>query len=305
MARLERQNALADALKQLRLHPGGNPRVPRLPGMPEPAASWVMATYEHLGGVLDTPTLRPLGWDIPTTSGLIVELDEEQHFNRYRAETLNMSWAGDLPWRRDYLAYCAEFERVALKSHSGGGFWESDRSVAQFGAAGPRRSFEHGGSPRWKQRAVYDALRDAAARAGFVTLTRLSVYDRVGASRLGDALRGYSALDLHELHALITRRTLGDEALVGSARPMNVDAQPGALAPSMLAALGTPRGDGGTLTFDPAELARKLGYHNESRPGLIVRAYLRKRYPNHPKNARWVLDKEQADNVLANVPCKG
>lgn len=167
-----------------------------------------MSTYAQLGGVLEAPRLQPLGWDIPTSGGLIIELDEEQHFNRYRAATLRMTWSAELPWQQDYLSYCAKFEQVALKNHAGGGFWESDGSITQFGPAGPRRSLENGGSPRWKQRAVHDAMRDATALAGSVTLARLSVYDRIGATRLGDAPRRSSMLDLDRLQALIARRTL-------------------------------------------------------------------------------------------------
>lgn len=54
--------------------------------------------------------------------------------------------------------------------------------------------------------------------------------------------------------------------------------------------------------YTPAELARELGYTNEDRPGLVVRKYLRAKYPDHPKNGRWVLDQERAADVRANVP---
>lgn len=56
------------------------------------------------------------------------------------------------------------------------------------------------------------------------------------------------------------------------------------------------------VTYTPVELARKLGYHNEHRPGLVVRKYLRKQYPGHQKYQRWVLDEAQAEDVLMNVP---
>ncbi|GAA1929674.1 hypothetical protein GCM10009775_22160 [Microbacterium aoyamense] len=54
--------------------------------------------------------------------------------------------------------------------------------------------------------------------------------------------------------------------------------------------------------YTPVELARLLGYRHEARPGLVVRSYLRKVYPNHIKNARWELNEAQAADVLANVP---
>ncbi len=57
-------------------------------------------------------------------------------------------------------------------------------------------------------------------------------------------------------------------------------------------------------THTPVQLARELGYTDEARPGLIVRAYLRKKYPDHPKHQRWVLDESEAADVRANVPRK-
>lgn len=57
-------------------------------------------------------------------------------------------------------------------------------------------------------------------------------------------------------------------------------------------------------TYHPAELARELGYTDEQRPGKVVRDYLRKKYPDHPKYQRWVLDEVQAADVRANVPRK-
>ena len=57
-------------------------------------------------------------------------------------------------------------------------------------------------------------------------------------------------------------------------------------------------------TYTPAELARELGYTDEHRPGLIVRKYLRTKYPDRPKYQRWLLDEAQAADVRANVPRK-
>lgn len=54
--------------------------------------------------------------------------------------------------------------------------------------------------------------------------------------------------------------------------------------------------------YTPVELARLLGYRNEARPGLVVRNYLRARYPDHVKNSRWELTEAEAADVLANVP---
>lgn len=90
MARLERQNALASALELLGLEFGGTSPAPRFPGLPEPAASWAIANYKQLGGMLEAPTLRPLGWDIQTTMGSSLSSTknntstgiEQRHFER-------------------------------------------------------------------------------------------------------------------------------------------------------------------------------------------------------------------------------
>ncbi|MBM6621097.1 hypothetical protein JTF08_05695 [Micrococcaceae bacterium RIT802] len=58
------------------------------------------------------------------------------------------------------------------------------------------------------------------------------------------------------------------------------------------------------IPYDPAELARLLGYNDEARPGKVVRDYLRKQNPDHPKYGRWVLDEAQEADVMANVPRK-
>jgi len=57
-------------------------------------------------------------------------------------------------------------------------------------------------------------------------------------------------------------------------------------------------------TYEPAELARELGYIDEQRSGKVVRDYLRKTYPDHRKYERWVLDEGQAEDVRANVSRK-
>lgn len=54
--------------------------------------------------------------------------------------------------------------------------------------------------------------------------------------------------------------------------------------------------------YTPAQLARLLGYTDEARPGLVVRNYLRSKYPEHEANARWELDESQAADVMAHIP---
>lgn len=65
----------------------GRPPAPRLARMPPEAAENVEALYVALGGRRGAPALGPRGWDL-LAGETLVELDEEQHFNRYRATTL-------------------------------------------------------------------------------------------------------------------------------------------------------------------------------------------------------------------------
>jgi len=51
----------------------------------------------------------------------------------------------------------------------------------------------------------------------------------------------------------------------------------------------------------PVQLGKKFGHNDGNRPGITVRRYLRKRCPNHLKNARWELTAEQAEDVRAHL----
>lgn len=146
----------------------------------------VIDLYRRFGGVVGSPTLRPGPWDLPY-EGLVIELDEDLHFNRYRAFTLEAPFALDLPWTIDYRGYAAKHEN---RSGTGGKRWTNPSAERMFGAADDHWVFDGNGAPRWKQRALYDAMKDAAAASGMVRLSRISVYDTVDGVQIEDALRG-------------------------------------------------------------------------------------------------------------------
>ena len=100
----QRQGRLAGLLADLGRRPATTrPLAPRLDTMPPEAAERVLDLYRSLGGSAeDFVVFRPGVWDIVLADGLIVELDEEQHFNRYRSATLAPAWAEGLPWSADY-----------------------------------------------------------------------------------------------------------------------------------------------------------------------------------------------------------
>lgn len=63
------------------------------------------------------------------------------------------------------------------------------------------------GAPRWKQRAMYDVVKDAAAAAGQVRLARVSIYDVVDGHTLNDVLYGRVTVDARAVDELVVRRT--------------------------------------------------------------------------------------------------
>jgi hypothetical protein len=188
------------------------PPLPRSPGLDQPVATWVHDAYLQLGGVQQTPLLKPVGWDLSlrgASGRIVVELDEEQHFTRYRLVTLSAPWVDELPWAAAYRELCATKEGAAVVTHSSGGFWASIGSITQFGEAAPNGDLAGAGSPGWKQRALYDAMRDAVAATGGVRLARLSVYDDLGGVTLNEVLEDGAEFDHDLLRALLDSRTTG------------------------------------------------------------------------------------------------
>ncbi|AWG71869.1 hypothetical protein I3U86_23715 [Mycobacteroides abscessus subsp. massiliense] len=140
---------------------------------------------------------------------LVIELDEEQHFNRYRALTLDTPFAAKLPWRDTYLTQCASFEMTCRKKASNWRYWTNPSSEKSFGPSGPPGKLDEAGSPRWKQRAIYDAMRDATALSGTIRLARLSRWDEIDGIPLWQALEGSTPIDSASLLSLIADRTVG------------------------------------------------------------------------------------------------
>jgi len=168
-------------------------------------------TYRRLGGILNNPPLSFGKWDI-LLEDFIVELDEEQHFNRYRSVTLN-SYIYHLEKGFDILTYnkyCTDYELNCLAKSSWGKYWTSPSTERQFGIPGPKGSLEVPGSPRWKQRAFYDYIRDVFASIYQINLIRISIYDKLivnGKSRsIGDLLLENSSQGSIEIVTFIEQK---------------------------------------------------------------------------------------------------
>lgn len=205
-----RTGTRVDAFRAIMKHLGHveaprKPAAPRLMTLPAHTASQVMDLYRDLGGVQTAPKLAPGSWDIAYADGLLVELDEDMHFNRYRGTTHDAPWAVNLPWIADYGRYIVQGER---RAGTGGKRWTSTSTERMFGRPDPEGVFGDNGAPRWKQRALYDAMKDAAASTGQVTLARVSIYDLVEGQLLNDVLYGRSRVDATAVKELVLRRTV-------------------------------------------------------------------------------------------------
>ena len=163
--------------------------------------------FGELGGLEGSNGVFTAGdWDLGDDQGMYLEFDEDAHFHRYRGQTLDLPWSAQLPWTADYQGYCVDFES---KARVFGGFWSVDSAERQFGPAAARRTFTGNGGPRWKQRALYDAVRDAVAlHTEGIGLIRVSIYDKIDGVPLGRLLKPGKLVAPQQLEKLIARRTI-------------------------------------------------------------------------------------------------
>jgi len=162
----------------------GEPR-PTLSAFAVKLKEHVMDRYRALGGEDDAPLLRTGPWDMLVEGQFAghryVELDEERHFNRWRAITLVAPAYKRIRWVpvNPYLRYCIDHEEACRRSARHGRNWSTDGAEAQFGSPGPEGDLEGRGSPRWRQRALYDFMKDISRFAGFPPLARIAIWEEL------------------------------------------------------------------------------------------------------------------------------
>ncbi|HVX34092.1 MAG TPA: hypothetical protein VHA80_13215 [Solirubrobacterales bacterium] len=163
--------------------------------------------YRALGGIEDQPVFRPGAWDLSFADGLVIELDEELHFNRYRALTLDSPWSSGLPWTDVYRALCRDREADCLQAGRWGRRWTSSSTARMFKGGDPGDLTL--GAPRWKQRALYDSIKDlVTATNPAVRLARISVFDSVNGMPLEQVLSMPPGESSRALLSLVESRTV-------------------------------------------------------------------------------------------------
>lgn len=150
-------------------------------------------------------------WDFNLAGGLKIELDEYMHFNRYRAESCFGPWAQDVPWREPYRDYSEQYEYKCFQIRLPGA-WANKSSDCMFGGSDPIGVIGELGPSRWKQRALYDAVKDAYACYQHVSLARISVIDTINGISAQRELSKGRLLDPTGLRTLLEARTASKPA---------------------------------------------------------------------------------------------
>ena len=135
--------------------------------------------YKSLGGLLsDIPVgIKSNHIDL-FINGNILELDEENHFNRYRFKSLEMPIysTSNILNKENYAHFCAQYEG---KARNYGKFWTNTSCEKMFGKPSLNGDLSGNGSPRWKQRAFYDTLKDHFSLVSDIKVKRISIYDSI------------------------------------------------------------------------------------------------------------------------------
>ncbi len=138
----------------------------------------VYRIYKLLGGTMEEIPIN-YRWDIKCQK-FNLELDEEKHFNRYRAITLDSPIYSDYKYFSvsNYKLYCQEKEELCLKSANYGNYWKTKSTESTFLESNEEGNLLGNGSSRWRQRAFYDFLKDINSIIRNKPIIRISIYDK-------------------------------------------------------------------------------------------------------------------------------
>ena len=168
----------------------GQHPAPALAALLPDQLSEINRIYKDLGGILPTAPYKFAKYDIPVKD-FIIELDEQEHFNRYRFYTLDSSiYENCLNFdKENYKGYCAKYED---KCRTDGKFGSSPSADKQFG----KIDSDDLEWSRWKQRAFYDLVKDAYSIAKKLPIIRISIYDEYNGETINDLLKSHKKTKL-------------------------------------------------------------------------------------------------------------
>lgn len=134
----------------------------------------LLRIYKALGGILHEYPINFGSFDI-VLQKCFIELDEENHFNRYRKVTLNSKFYSNHNFFpvQHFKDFCDKYEKKARKN---GGYWSNKSSENQYGKSSPEGNFAGNGPARWKQRAFHDMLKDIYGVLIHKPVIRVSIY---------------------------------------------------------------------------------------------------------------------------------
>ncbi len=144
-----------------------------------------LETYELLGGREAFPEIK---FNVPFMPAcrrgrefgrFCILLDEQLHFNRYRAKTLRSSFYENLssfPLMK-YRSYSRKYEVECLKAGTSNPSWTNDEAERHFGPSQNNGDLGLSGSSGWKMIAFKDFAIDLIARQRKIRLLRISVWD--------------------------------------------------------------------------------------------------------------------------------
>ncbi len=152
----------------------------------------LLETYASLGGKEAFPEIT-FQVSFMEFGRFCVLLDEQIHFNRYRAKTLRSSFYENLksfPLMK-YKSYSRKYETECIKSGTSNPAWTNREAEFHFGASQSNGDLGLKGSAGWKLTAFKDFAIDMIARQRKLRLIRISVWDDLMINR---ALKKYYEL---------------------------------------------------------------------------------------------------------------
>ncbi|MEH0153817.1 hypothetical protein V6R21_06695 [Limibacter armeniacum] len=137
--------------------------------------------YESLGGKGDLSRLKAPDWHIELDGNIVLQLDEQLHFNRFRNLTLRSAiYREDQGFSvQKFRTYSRKKEDECLKTGTQAKYWTTPFAEKHFGEGARQGDLKGGGAPAWKLLAFLDYWQDLTAALKPVKVIRISIWDEL------------------------------------------------------------------------------------------------------------------------------